>query len=153
VLSTFIFFWNLSRSRPKIKVRLIYDAKEIGDELEGGICISVQNISAHTIHLSNISLLYRFEKTKLWENISHIIRFRRIPRTVGWVYTSLSNYGIEDGCPISLEARNSHEVFVPFKVLNKILEDALRRDIRAVVQDQLWQNTYSRRFNVKRIDV
>ena len=61
-LSTIIFIWSVLRSRPKVKVRLIPGTGENGGEFQMGVCIFVQNPSAHTVHLSNISLLYPYKK-------------------------------------------------------------------------------------------
>ena len=63
--------------------------------------------------------------------------------------SSLSNFDIEDGCPLSLESGKSHSVFIPKKTLDEIFEESEKREIKAVVQDQLWRNKYSSKFEYK----
>ena len=64
---------------------------------------------------------------------------------VGSIQVS-KNYEIEDGCPLTLESGKSHGILVPESALEKIFEDSEKRVIKAVVQDQLWRNKYSRKF-------
>ena len=149
VLSTIVFVWNVSHARPRVKVRLVPGVERVDEECRIGVYISVHNTSAHTVHLSNvISLLYPYRRVGIRDRLSDLIRFRRLPRFTGWVHSSLSNWDVEDKCPVSVEARRSHDVFVPKDVLERVLKDAVRREIRAVVQDQLWQNTYLGRLTI-----
>lgn len=139
-LSTLVFGWNLVQSRPRIKVRLVFGH----DSVQGcGIYVSAQNRSAHTVRLSNISILYQWKRPTLRERVAHFTRFRRLPYRVGWVFSSISNYGLSDGCPIELHARDAHEVFIPESTLEVIFKEALSRKLVAVVQDKLWINSYS----------
>ncbi len=85
------------------------------------------------------------------ETVSDILRFRRFNRHIGWVHSHLSNYGIDDGCPVSIEAGKSHQIFVPQDILEELLEGAVCRKIKAVVQDPLWRNKYSHKFEVSKI--
>ena len=78
----------------------------------------------------------------------HIVRFRRFSRTIGWVHSSLSNYGLDDGCPLELGARKSHKVFIPEAVLSNVLSEGVRKELRAVVQGELWNSTHSSIFKV-----
>lgn len=139
VLSTLIFAWNAFHSRPRLKVVTVFGME---DGLHGAH-ISVQNRSPHTVHLSSISILYRYRETSLKEWLSNAWEYKRIPRRLGWVYSHLSNHSVEDGCPLALEARNSHHVLIPDAVLESIFRDALERKIIAVVQDKIWNNVYS----------
>jgi len=143
VLSTVVFLWNLASARPKVRVMVIPGVHE---EKGVGAYIFVQNTSAHTVHLSSLSLLYPYTHTTLKEWLSHILRYRRWPQNVGWVHTRLKEYGIADGLPLALEARKAHEVFIPQEKLDFLLQDAARREIRAGVQDELWRDTYSKPF-------
>lgn len=145
-LSTIVFIWNVKRSIPKFKVRIVFGGEEIDGEYVSGIYISIKNPFPHTIHLSNVSLLYPYEKSKWIDLVTHVLKYRRFSKSVCWVHTSLSNYELDDKCPLALESGQSHNVFVPDEILEKILEDSYQREIKAVVQDQLWRNKYSRKF-------
>lgn len=147
-LSTVVFIWNVLRSKPKFKVRLCVGMEGREGKALMGIYISILNSSAYTIHLSNVSILYRYKKPSVLQFVSHLIRFRRISRSIGWVHSSLSNYDVKDGCPVSIEAGKAHNIFIPQNVLEKVLESAISREIRAVAQDQLWQNTYSKTLKI-----
>ena len=146
-LSTVIFVWNVNRARPRIKVEIVYGSREVEDEEMSGIYVSVKNPSPHIVHLSGISLLYPYKKNKLIELIAYIFKYRRIPVTAGWVPVNLSNYVLIDDFPLALEPGRSHNVFVPDETLEEILEGCSRRQIKAVVQDQLWRNKYSQKFD------
>lgn len=146
LLSTAVFAWNVSRARPKIRVKLIFAVEQVEGEYVRGVSVAVQNPSPHTVHLTNISLLYPWRRPTIKDYLEHIFRFRRWPSRIGWVHTSLSNYDIEDGCPVTLEPGTSHSVLVPEDKLEKLLEDATKRRFMAVVQDALWRNKYSPTF-------
>lgn len=146
VLSTLVFFWNVLQSKPKIKVDLIFGIEGEGDQLRSGAYMFVRNLSSHDVHLSNFSILYPYRKTGLKERLGYVWKYKRMPKTIGWVTSSLSNYSIEDGCPICLKARNSYSVFIPDTSIEAMLTDASHRSLIGCVQDQLWQNTYSREF-------
>ncbi len=147
-LSTTVFLWNLSRSRSRIAVKLVLGVSDGAGEVQSGAYIAIQNVSPHTVHLSSLSILYPYRNANLIDKVTHLFRYRRLPRTVGWVHTKLDYFSVEDKLPISLEARQSHHVFVPDPVLDRILHDAIRREIRANVQDALWRSTYSGRLRV-----
>lgn len=148
ILSSLVFVWNIVNSRPRIRVEMVVGSNGDGDQIQFGVYVSIKNVSAHAVHLSNVSLLYPYEKSGIGKKLGHLIRFRTLPRTVGWVHTSLSNYKIKDGCPLSIDARKSHGIFIPNAVLKEVFTDAVRHELKAVVQDQLWQNTYSGIFKV-----
>lgn len=141
-LSTIVFGWNVLRSRSRLKVVVMFGF----EDGVGGASISVQNRSSHIVHLAGISVLYRYNRPSFKECVAHAWRFRRIPRRLGWVHSSLSNYEIADGCPRTLEARDSHHVLVPEKVLEAIFLEATERKIMAVVQGKIWNNVYSNVF-------
>jgi hypothetical protein len=147
-LSTVVFIWNVARTIPRVKVKIVFGTEKVDEGYLSGVYIFVQNPSPHTVHLATIHILYPYKKNGMKERIGHLLRFKRLPWHVDWVHSSLSNYGLVDGCPLSLEAGKSHNVFVPQQILDKILADSERREIKAVVQDQLWRNKYSRKFKV-----
>lgn len=150
-LSTIVFIWNIARAVPRFKVRLVSGFDEIDGEYVFGVCISVQNPSPHTVHLSGIDLLYPSEDMRLSNFLRHLFKYRRFSRSVGWVYTSLSNYKIEDGCPITLEPGQSHNILVPDHVVEEVLENSQRRELKAVAHDQLWGRKHSNKFSVAKV--
>lgn len=147
-LSTLVFIWNIARSIPRVKVMIVFGTSTLEGKCISGVFISIQNPSPHTVHLSNVSILYPYQKNRLIDLIKDVVKYRRLPSTLGWVHSSLSNYNLEDKCPSSIEAGKSHNIFIPQEVLEKILKDSERREIKVVVQDQLWRNKYSRKFKV-----
>lgn len=146
ILSTFVFLWNVIQSRPRIKVDLIFGIEGSGEEVKSGVYIFVRNLSAHDVHLSNIDILYPYKSSTVTERLAHIWRFKSLPRRLGWVHSSLSNYSVESGCPVCLEARKSHKVFISQPTLEEILTNAVDRVLMAGAQDQLWNNVYSGKF-------
>jgi hypothetical protein len=146
ILSTLVFAWNILQSQPRIKVDLIFGIEGTDDDLKSGVYIVVRNPSSHDVHLSNVDMLWPYTVVSLKERLAHAWRFNSLPRRLGWVHSSLSNYSVESGCPVRLEARKSHEVFIPQPALEKILSGAIARVLMACVQDQLWNNIYSGKF-------
>lgn len=146
VLSTVVFFWNIRQSRPRIKVDLIFGIEGSGENMTSGVYVFVRNVSSHDVHLTNIDILYRYTTPKLVQRISHMWRFKTWPRRLGWVHSSLSNFAIESGCPVTLEANKSHKVFIPDPIVEEMLEKGIYRSLMAGVQDELWRNVYSKEF-------
>lgn len=146
ILSSVVFLWNVLQSRPRFKVDLLFGIDTVEGVTTSGVSIVVRNTSSHDIHLAAIGLLYPYTRVGAKEKLLHLWRYKRWPRRVGWCQTSLSNYSIKDGCPMCLEARKSHHVLVPKEVIEKILAEAMRDRLIATVQDQLWNNVYSRPF-------
>lgn len=146
VLSTLVFLWNVVQSRPRIKVDLIFGFEGTGDDFKTGVYIVVRNLSSHDVHLADINILYPYAERSLKAALAHLWRFRRWPSQLGWVHSSLSNYSIESGCPVCLESRKSHKVLITEDALEEMLAKASDRKLRACVQDQLWNNVYSRVF-------
>lgn len=147
VLSSAVFAWNILQSRARLKVVVVYGIEK---DMGIGVHVSIQNRSSHTVHLSSVQLLHRYRKATWKERLSHVWRFKNSPRTVGWVHSSLSNLSIEDGCPLALEARNSHHVFIPDASLEKFLIDSVDRKIMVLVQDRIWNRVYSNVFQYQR---
>jgi hypothetical protein len=146
VLSSIVFAWNVSRARAKIQVRVVYCVQAAGKKYMHGASVSVQNPSAHTAHVTNISLVYPYKKVGLRERFAHLWRFKRLPHRIGWCHTSLRDHDVDDKCPISIQPGMAHSVFVPHNVIEKILKDATSRRFIAVAQDALWRDKYSNAF-------
>lgn len=143
ILSSVVFIWNIARATPRFKVDLGVGVNDENGECKSGIFISIRNPSPHIVHLAVVSILYKFEKIGIIGRIKHTLKYRRLPYSVGWVYSSLSNYEIDDKCPISLEPGTSHNIFVPDNIIQEILKDNELSKLKASVQDQLWRNKYS----------
>jgi hypothetical protein len=152
-LSTIIFIWNILRTIPRYKVDIVFGVHENDGESKHGVYIFTRNSSPHTVHLSGIDILYPYKKSRSIDLIRHILKYRQMPGTVGWVNSSLSKYGLEDKCPLALESGKSHGVFIPHEILEEILKDNEQRQIRACVQDQLWRNKYSKKFEYPKVGV
>lgn len=142
-LSTIVFLWNVSRAIPRYKVDIIHGIDDEEEQLRSGVYIFVRNPSPQTVHLANVNILYPYRNTRFADKIWHIVKYRRTPKTVGWAHSSLSNYGVDDKCPLAIEPGKSHKVFVPEEELEEIFKGSTRREIRACAQDQLWRNKYS----------
>jgi hypothetical protein len=150
ILSSVVFLWNVVQSRPRFKVDLLFGIDTVDGATTSGASIVVRNTSSHDIHLAAIGLLYPYARVGAIEKLTHLWRYRRLPRRSGWCQTNLSNYSINDGCPMCLEARKSHHVLVPKEVIEKILKGAIQDRLIATVQDQLWNNVYSWPFQWSR---
>lgn len=137
-LATFVFIRDYLRTRSKIKVIIVYGVD--------GIVVSVQNLSASTAHITNLSFLYPLKSASVGGYLKHVWKYRTIPRTLGWCHSSFTNLGINDGCPLQIESEKSHVIEIPERVLDKMFEDASSRTLKVVVQDGLWRHTYSSKF-------
>jgi hypothetical protein len=127
-------------------VLLILAIETVEGESQTGIGISIQNVSTQPVHIANVSFLYPYSSWTFWGKLKHFIRYKRILRNDGWCHSGLSLHGIEDGCTVSIEPGKSHWIFVPHEVLDGLLESARSRRVKAVVQDALWRDTYSKAF-------
>ncbi len=145
-LSTGTAVWSYFRAKPQVRVRLVFALETVEGELKSGVGISIQNVSALPVHMTHVSLLYPYKRSTFGDKLGYLIRFKQIPRHGGWCHSSLSLSGVEDGCPVSIEPGKSHWIFVRNEVLYRLLEEATSRRIRAVAQDALWRNTYSKVF-------
>jgi len=151
LLSTAVFLWNVSRARPKFKVKLTLGMEKIDGEYVSGAYIAIQNPSAHTVHVAAVDILYRYRNISIIDWIKHAWEFKRIMRRVGWVHYSLDINGVETGLPVSIEAGKSHMIFVSDEKLDEVLENALDQQIIASVQDALWRNQNSAKFDYPKI--
>lgn len=148
LLSSAGFVWSVIQSRPRIKVDLVFGVETIDGVTTSGVFVVVRNVSSYSINLAAISLLYPYARAGVKEWILHLWRYRRWPGRLGWCHTALSNFSIKDGCPLCLEARKSHHVFVPKEVVEEVLAAAKQNNLIATVQDQLWKCYYSRPFQM-----
>lgn len=146
ILSSLVFLWNVLQSRPRFKVDLMFGIDIIDGISTSGASIVVRNTSPHDIHLAAIGLLFPYAKVGIKGWLLHLWLYKRWPRRLGWCHTGLSNYAINDGCPMCLEARKSHHVLVPEEIVEKVLSAATGDTIIATVQDQLWHKVYSSPF-------
>jgi hypothetical protein len=146
VLSTIVFVWNIRKAMPRFKVEVVYGTEKIDDKYVSGAYISIKNPSAHTIHLSNVSMLYKYKKTCILDLLKNLFLYKRLPHNVGWISSSLSNYKINDKCPLALESGKSIGILVPETVIHNILEDSVDSVIKISVQDELWRNKHSKKF-------
>jgi hypothetical protein len=146
ILSTLVFIWTVAQTRPKIKADLLYGSEGTGDTFQSGVYIFVRNLSAYDVHLVGVRILYRYKRPAITDHLSHLWRFKSLRTRIGWVQSALSNYSIDDGCPITLGARKQHKVFISNTVLDEIFGKAVERTLIASVQDQLWKDVYSHKF-------
>ncbi|RUO71654.1 hypothetical protein [Idiomarina ramblicola] len=143
-LSTVVFFWNVLKATPKLKVDLMHGLEEKGDTHNFGVYITVRNPSSQTVHLAGLDLLYQYEEPSILRRLRHIYRYKNWPSSIGWIHCSLSLYDIDDKCPLSLNAGQSHMVFVPENVIENMLAKGIGSKLRAKAQDQLWRSKYSK---------
>jgi hypothetical protein len=146
ILSSLVFVWNVTQSRPRLKVDLAFALEDVHGELKPGIYVVIRNMSSQDVHLANVSILYPYQQAGIKSKIAHIWRYKRVPSNLGWVHSSLSNYSLDSGCPMCLEARKSHKIFIAKTMLEGVWTEALHESVRACVQDQLWNNIYSKSF-------
>ena len=151
ILSTFVFFWNVLKSKRRIFVKLTYCLDGDGDDIQSGVCILIQNPSVNVIHVSGLSVLYPYRKTNFFDILVNSIKYRRWFSTYGWVHSSLSLYKLDDGCPVSIEPGHAHKVLIPYEILDELLKDAVTRKFMASVQDQLGNETCSKKFEVQEV--
>lgn len=147
-LSTLVFIWNVSKSKRKISVKLIYGMEGDEGNFQSGVYVFIQNPSTQVAHISGLSILRPWRKTSLLKTIVESIKHRRWFSTYGWVHSSLSLYKVDDGCPVSIEPGHSHKILIPDTVIVELLKSAAGRQIMASVQDQLWNETCSKPFLV-----
>jgi len=152
-LSTVVFFWNLVRSRPRFKVKVLVASDKEDPTRFAGAHILVQNVSTTVVHIFRISVLYPYmERTLLFKEITpldrikhrikYVLRYRRLPLNSGWMSVRLQDYGVEDGCPIVLEPGKIHQVLFPRDAFKEMpYFGRLRRVIRVVAEDRFWGNS------------
>jgi hypothetical protein len=143
VLSTIALGWNIRRAYSKIRVLLIF---AISSDSRHGINISIQNPSTQVVHITAVSFVYPYRIKKAGDFVDHLVKFKRWPIDSGWIHDALSNHSLDCGCPISIEPGRAHTIFVPHEVLESVFKNAVSRSLRVVVQDELWRNTYSPKF-------
>lgn len=148
LLSTATATWTTIRSLPKIRIKLVFAIESLEGKAHTGIGISIQNPSTHIAHITNVSILYPFERARIRDRVKQLFIYKRIPYNHGWCHGALSTFDIDDGCPVSIDPGKSHWVFLPYSAIEKVLTDALSPQIKIVVQDALWRNKYSKAFKL-----
>ena len=146
ILSTINFLWGIYKESPKVKAYLIHGSAEIEGKLVGGIYLNVQNPSIQTLHISNILILYPYKKNSFRNILCDIWKNKRLSSRICWTHSSLSMFGLSAGCPLSLESGKSHRVFIPDAILQTIFNDAVRKELKCVVQDEVRKSKYSQIF-------
>ncbi|WLD97115.1 hypothetical protein PX860_01065 [Agrobacterium leguminum] len=146
LLSTAVFFWNIFQSRGKVRVKILFGIDKVNGDYVSGLSVAIQNPSSKPVRIVGISLLYPYRRVGVRERILDIFKYRRIPRYVGWCYSSLENFEVDDKCPVTIEPGDSHHVLIPQANLDRGLKDAISRHVIATVQDALWRNTASNTF-------
>lgn len=148
-LSTTALGWNVIQSRTKLKVDILPATELLNGEPQSGALIFIRNNSGLDVHLAGVSILFPYRHPTIYERMSHLWQFRRIPRRLGWIHSNLSNYFVDAACPMRLEPRQAHKIFIPDSTLACICVNATRPFIMACVQDQLWNDVYSQSFEVR----
>ncbi|WP_447753249.1 hypothetical protein [Sphingopyxis fribergensis] len=146
LLSTLVFAWNAIKARPTIKVRLVHSVNNAGGEVDHGVHVSIQNPSSHTVHISRASFVVPSGKASVIDKLKHVWRYRRLPSHVGWVHASMSLYGVDDRCPLSIEPGMSVGIEVPGRALRQLMLRSTEPVLKIQVQDALWRNIYSAKF-------
>lgn len=146
ILSTAVFFWNVFQSRGKVRVKVVFGIDKVDGEYVSGLNVTVQNPSSKPVRIAGISLLYPYRHIGIRDWFAHIYKYRRIPRHLGWCYSSLENFNVDDKCPVSIEPGDSHHVLIPHADLDRGLKGAISHRVIATVQDALWRNTSSKIF-------
>jgi hypothetical protein len=144
LLSTTVFVWNAAKARPKVRVRLAFAVETKDGKTESGLGVSIQNPSAHTVHITAVSFLYPYTQPTFRRRVEHVLKYKQVPWDLGWCHSSFGINDIEDGCPVSIDPGASHYVMVTQDKLELVLTDARRRILKVSVQDALWRNTKSR---------
>lgn len=147
ILSTLVAIWNYAQARPRIKVNVVAGMDTSNPASRMGAYVYVRNLSSHDVPLSAITLLFRYGSTSFAKRAKHLIKYRQLPRTVGWAQASLSNYAVDDGCPTVVAARSSHRIFIPEAVLERIAAQSGKRVLMCSVHDQLWNRIFSNHYS------
>lgn len=148
LLSTFIFIWNVKRERPSYKVELIQGVDLIDGKSELGVFVFIMNPSSQTVHIASMSLVYQYRDVSLADRIEHFLKFKRLPIRIGWVHSHIAVKDLDTKLPTSLESQKSHSIFMPQKILDRELSDAVKPIISVEVQDALWRRKYSKNLKV-----
>jgi hypothetical protein len=144
VVSTLVFYWNIKQSKAKIKVNILPGFETIDGISTSGYFIIVRNVSSQVVPIGSIELLHQYERTSALGHLKHLVKYRRLSQSIGWVHHPLSHFKVDTKCPIQLEPRASHKVIVDFDTVENILGESSYRLIKASVQDQLWNNYFSK---------
>lgn len=150
VISTLVFLWNVRQSRPKLKIDAVPGIKS--DKGGFGIFVIARNQSSRPVHLASISPLVDFTAPSYLERLKFVLKYKRWPRSLGWVHSSFGYYDLSDGCPVIIEPGSSHEMFIPDDKVEEILGNGGSRFFRASAQDKLWNNYYSNALSYQKLE-
>lgn len=142
VLSSLTFLWTVARTRPRVKVDLLYGI----EKATSGVCVIVRNKSAHPMRLVSITFLYEGGKKSLWEHTRYALRYRNFSRYNGWVRWSPMLAGLETGCPVTVDPNDAYRYLLPMEVAEELMAKSSSNCIAAAAQDALWNNYYSGRY-------
>lgn len=143
-LSTIVFAWNVLQSKSRFRVDLIFGAESNSGKKISGAYIIVRNVSSRDIHLSSIGYLFPYSTPSVEGLISHMWRRKRISLRVGWINSRLSDHGISNYCPVTVEAGKSYSVFLPESAIRSMLAKAIKPYLIVCARDELWSTAYSR---------
>lgn len=146
ILSTINIVWNMMRDRPSLKVLIIYGVDQSTGALRHGAMISVQNHSNHPVHITNVSFSINWSTASFKSYLNHFIEFKSFPRNLGWCSCPLSNYDLKDRCPVTIEPRKAHMIFIPEAVIFEVTKQSVSGYFKISVQDAIWRNTLSKKF-------
>lgn len=108
---------------------MIYGFEGKGVNLKSSVYIFVRSLSSHGAHLSSFGILYPYKRVSVAERISNFWNHNWLPVRIDWVSSSLSNYSIDDGCPVCIGARQSHKILISDGALESILDGAVHRSL------------------------
>lgn len=148
-LSTAVFVWNVARATPRAKVEIVFGSSERDGKMESGLFIVLKNPSSHEVHLRNLWILSPSDASGIFDKVTYLVKYRKWPEAVGWVHARLPDFGVEDGMPLSLSPGKSHHVFVPGVVVDELLADSERKELKAAVYDEVGRRSYSPAFAVR----
>lgn len=139
ILSTFVFTWNVLKSKPKVSIELSLGIKEN----DSGVYISIKNPSLHKIKITSISLCYPYKKASIKEKLELLLKYKQFRTKAGWIYTHLVFNNVNTELPVTIEPYDAHLIFLPDENIREMLTDAVETIFMAVAQDSLWLNNYS----------
>ena len=146
LLSTIIFVWQILGARPSVKVTVTHGMDQIEGKYRSGVYVHITNPSGYKVHVKSLSVMFMHYKPTFLKKIFHILKYKRNPHYVGWVYDRTEK--LDTGLPVSIEPHNSHGVFISDIKLEEILKTEKHKKIKISVQDALWSESYSNVIDV-----
>ena len=152
ILSTGVFFWNVSKSRRWTRIRVCHGVEQKDDDVISGVWVSIENCSDKPAFIRAVSVLYPYRSASIWAKAAHLVKYRNSTKTVGWVFTSPEYVEIKTGLPKEIQPGDSYGFLLPEKKLLKLTEDRIRDEIMVSVQDALAMDSFSKVFDFKEVD-